>query len=202
MRNISSGLLSVTVLILFGSSARAADGIDDEGFITKWLLLAPIPLDEGQSGADGLAKEQLKDEGKLTPKAGDKTKAGKEELTWKEYSAKQYYFDLNDFLGKQTEDCVGYAVVYLVADKEHKGVKMKTGSDDQCRVYLNGKQVLNQTDARPLEKDQDSTEVTLQEGVNVLVFKVVNEKVDWSGCVRFLDSDDKPVKGLKVQLKK
>jgi hypothetical protein len=103
-------------------------------------------------------------------------------------------------LGKQTEDSVGYAVVYLVAEKELKGVKMKTGSDDQCRVYLNGKQVLNQTDARPLEKDQDSTEVTLVKGVNVLVFKVVNEKVDWSGCVRFLDSDDKPVKGLKAQL--
>ena len=32
-----------------------------------------------------------------------------------------------------------------------------------------------------------------------LAFKVVNEKVDWSFCVRFTDKDDKPAKGLKAK---
>jgi hypothetical protein len=32
----------------------------------------------------------------------------------------------------------------------------------------------------------------------VLVFKVVNEKVDWSGCARFTDKDDQMLKDLKV----
>jgi hypothetical protein len=200
MRISTRFLVPASVLALVVSTARSDEGINDEGFVTKWLLLAPIPLDEGQSGVDGLGKEQVKDEAKLQPKAGDKLKVGANELIWKAYEAKQHFFDFNEFLGKQTEDSVGYAVVYLVADKELKGVTMKTGSDDQCRVYLNGKQVLNQTDARPLEKDQDTTEVNMQKGVNVLVFKVVNEKVDWSGCVRFLDGGDKPVKGLKAQL--
>jgi hypothetical protein len=40
--------------------------------------------------------------------------------------------------------------------------------------------------------------VTLQKGQNVLVFKVVNEKVDWSGCARFTDKDGQVIKGLKI----
>ena len=79
-----------------------------------------------------------------------------------------------------------------------KDVTLKTGSDDQAKVYLNGKEVLKQEEDRPLERDEDSSEVTLRKGVNVLVFKVVNEKEDWSSCARFLDKDGKVIKGLKV----
>ena len=50
----------------------------------------------------------------------------------------------------------------------------------------------------PLEKDQDAIDVTLRQGVNVLVFKVVNEKIDWSGCARFTDKDGKVIRNLKV----
>ena len=56
--------------------------------------------------------------------------------------------------------------------------------------------------ARPLEKDQDTTpNLTLKQGVNVIVFKVVNEKVDWSGCLRFTDKNEKPITNLKVSLR-
>ena len=83
------------------------------------------------------------------------------------------------------------------APAEQKGVRMKTGSDDQCKVYLNGKEVFQFTEERAADKDQDTTEVTLRRGVNVLVVKVVNVKVDWSFCVRFTDKDDKPLTQLK-----
>jgi hypothetical protein len=79
-----------------------------------------------------------------------------------------------------------------------KDVTLKTGSDDRSKIYLNGKEVLKQEEDRPLERDEDSTEVTLRKGVNVLVFKVINEKEDWSGCARFVDKDDKVIKGLRV----
>ena len=39
--------------------------------------------------------------------------------------------------------------------------------------------------------------MTLKKGVNVVVVKVVNEKMDWSFCVRFTDKDDKPLTKLK-----
>ena len=56
-----------------------------------------------------------------------------------------------------------------------------------------------QDEARALDKDQDTTEVTLRKGVNVLVVKVVNEKMDFSFCVRFTDKDDKPLTNLTAR---
>jgi hypothetical protein len=200
MRRRTTALTSVALLVFLGQASPGEEqsGLNDEGFITTWLLLAPLPLENGQSAADALDKEQLKNEAKLQPQAGDKVKVGGEELVWKKYRAKDFFFDFNDFLGKQTEDSVGYAVCYIHAAAELKDIRLKTGSDDQAKVYLNGKEVLKQEEDRPLERDEDSTEVTLWKGVNVLVFKVINEKEDWSGCARFLDKDGKVIKGLKV----
>ena len=200
MRRISTVLAAATLLVVAGSAFpdEKDSGTNADGYVTTWLLLAPIPMDDGQSGADALDKQQVANEAKLQPKAGDKVKAGGKELEWKKYQAKEDFLDFNDFLGKQTEDSVGYAVCYVAVPEEMKGAQLKIGSDDQCKVYLNGKEVHKFTEPRPLEKDQDTVEVTLQKGVNVLVFKIVNEKVDWSGSARFLDKDGKSVKGLKA----
>src|SRR5262245_57863604 len=194
----TSWVLGSSLLLLFGLAVAADEksGVNEEGFIQQWLVLAPIPLDKDQTGADALDKEQLKGEAKLKPKAGEKVKAGDKELAWKEHACKEHLLDFNAFLGGQTEDSVGYAVTFVVAPEDLK-VKMKTGSDDQAKVYLNGKEVFKNAEARPAEKDQDSTEVTLQKGVNVVVVKVINEKIDWSFCVRFTDKDDKPLTKLK-----
>ncbi len=195
----TSWALAAAPLLLFVAAAAADDksGVNEEGFIQQWLVLAPIPLEKDQSGADAVDKEQIKGEGKLKPKAGDKVKVGDKELTWKEHTCKEHLLDFNAFLGGQTEDSVAYAVTFITSPEELKGVKMKTGSDDQVKVYLNGKEVFKNAEARPADKDQDTTEVTLNKGVNVLVVKVVNEKIDWSFCVRFTDKDDKPITKLK-----
>lgn len=197
---VTSGLLGLA-LVLCGTGAAAADdkaGTDSDGFVQQWLVLAPIPLKEGESGADGLGREAIPGEAALKPKAGDKIKAGDKELAWKAYAAKDHLLDFNGHLGAQTEDAIGYAVTYVTAPADMT-VRMKTGSDDQCKVWLNGKEAFKFTDARPTEKDQDTTEVSLKKGVNVLVVKLVNEKIDWSFCVRFVDKDDKPVAGLTAK---
>ena len=175
-------------------------GLNEDGFITTWLLLAPIPLDEGQSGADTLDKQQIPEEAKLQPKEGEKVKIGGKALVGQKYQAKESFLDFNAFLGKQTEDSVGYAVCYLYASSEMKDIKLKTGSDDQAKVYLNGKAVFKHTEGRPLETDEDTTEVTLRKDINLLVFELVNEKEDWSGCARFMDKDGKVIKNLKATI--
>jgi len=196
---VTTGLLGVVLLAL--AAPAAADekaGTDSDGFVQQWLVLAPIPLKDGEDGATGLDRAAVADEAKLKPKAGDKVKAGDKELAWKAYAAKDHLLDFNGHLGAQTEDAIGYAVTYVTAPADMT-VKMKTGSDDQCKVWLNGKEVLKYTEPRPTEKDQDTTEVSLKKGVNVLVVKLVNEKIDWSFCVRFVDKDDKPVAGLTAK---
>jgi len=200
----STILLSAGILILLVGAARTDEAFktDEEGFIHNWLILAPFPFGEAQNGTEALGKQQVPDEAKLQPKEGDKVKSGETELAWKPYKGESHLVDFNAFLGKETEDSVGYAVTYLVADRDMNDLVMKTGSDDQCKVYINGKEVFKNEEARPTEKDQDSTgNLTLKKGTNVIVFKVVNEKVDWSGCLRFTDKDGKPVTDLKVTLK-
>src|SRR5437588_5672092 len=87
-------------LLLSAAAARAEkSGLDGEGFIQRWLVLAPIPLAEGQGGAEALDKEQLKDEAGLKPRAGDKAKAGDKELSWKEHACKEHLLDFNALLG-------------------------------------------------------------------------------------------------------
>jgi hypothetical protein len=194
-------LLAIPLLLALHDRASPGEqgtGLDDEGFIKTWLMLAPIPFEEGQTAAQALGKEQLRGEARLRPKHGDKVKAGGKELTWRKYQAREYSFDFNAFLGKLTEDSVGYAVCFIHAAQDMEGVYLLTGSDDQARVYLNGKEVLGQAEDRPLEKDEDTTEVNLRRGVNVLVFKVINEKEDWSGCARFMDKKGRIIRNLAV----
>ena len=195
---ITSWVLGASLLLCAaGAAADDKSGVNDEGFLQNWLVLAPLPLEKDESGSDALGKEQLKDEAKLKPKAGDKAKSGGKELVWKAHGCKEHLLDFNAILGGVTENSVAYAVTFVVAPEEMKGVRMKTGSDDQCKVFLNGKEVFKNPEARAGDKDQDSTEVTLRKGVNVLVVKVVNETFEWNFCVRFTDKDDKPVAKLR-----
>jgi hypothetical protein len=195
---IRASLLTAVLAVSPAVLADEKSGIDGEGFVQKWLVLAPIPLKSDESGAAGLDRDAVKDEAKLKPKAGDKIKVDDKEVAWKEFVAKDHLLDFNAHLGAQTEDCIGYAVTFVTAPADMK-VKMKTGSDDQCKVWLNGKEVLKYAEARAADKDQDTTDVELKKGVNVLVVKVVNEKIDWSFCVRFADKDDKPITTLTAK---
>jgi hypothetical protein len=202
-KRVFLGVLAAVAVAV--TAVRAADpkGMDAVGFIKDWLLLGPIPLADGESQADALDKAQVKDEAKLAPKDGDKTKAGDKELTWKKQAAEDYYFDLNKHSGEVKEQAAGYAVTYIVADEEKKDVTLKIGSDDGCKIWLNGKEVGKVPDDRPIDKDQNAFEkLTLNKGSNVLVFKVCNGIQDWTGCARFVGKDDKPVKGLTVELKR
>jgi len=195
-----SGMLGLLLFATWTATAAPPDsnGLDSEGFVQKWLVLAPIPIADGDNGSAALAKQQIKDEARLKPKSGDKLKVGSTEHTWKAHSSSEYLLDFNAVLGGQTEDSGGYAVTFITAPDQMKDIKMKIGSDDQCKIWLNGKEVFKYTDERAADKDQDTVDVNLQKGVNVLVVKVVNVKADWSFCVRFTDKSDKPLLKLKA----
>jgi hypothetical protein len=195
--------LAAVILALFAVPGLRAEDTkpDEEGFLRSWLLLAPIPMADGQSEEDALNKEWIANEAKLAPKAGDKLKVGEKELTWKAITASDYFFDINGAVGDTTENAVAYAVAYVTAPDEMKGLQLRVGSDDMCKVYLNGKEVIKATEDRPVDKDQNQADdVTLNKGVNVIVFKIVNGAVDWAGAARFTDKDAKPVTGVTLGL--
>jgi hypothetical protein len=86
MKNRTIPLVAVLAVVLarypvVGDETK--NGIDAEGYVCTWLVLAPIPLKEGQSGADALDEESVKDEANLKPEAGDKLDVGGKDLAWK-----------------------------------------------------------------------------------------------------------------------
>jgi WD40 repeat protein len=80
-------------------------------------------------------------------------------------------------------------------------LQMLLGSNDQSRLYVNGKQIHQSTFSRNWVPDQDIVrDVTLNAGLNTVVFKVVNDTTEWLGSVRFTDARGQPVEGIKATL--
>ena len=171
---------------------------DAEGFIRNWLVLAPIAVQE-DSGATEIDRDLLGGEATIKPKPGEKVNVGGKILSWTPHQAADYYVDFRQAFGAERgEDAAGYAVAYVIADDEMK-VKLSIGSNDQCKIWLNGKQVIKFAETRTLDKDTDSADVTLAKGQNVLVFKVINEKNNWQAAARFLQGTT-PVKNIRISL--
>jgi hypothetical protein len=202
MRKLFAPLLSIAVSGLLVSNIHAADALapDSQGYIRDWLMLAPIPVPEGRSGADSILEDQVKNEAALQPKAGDKVKINGKELTWKSITASTNYFDFNALLKSVNDHSVGYMVTYIECDQEMPGVIVAVGSNDEGRLYLNGIDIYVFSEPRSLELDADKGKVTLKKGVNVIVFKVLNEQNSWQGALRFLNKSGASLTNLKIKL--
>jgi hypothetical protein len=193
--------LSLTLLAFTVLPAAAQNGKpDSEGFIRDWLILAPLAIGDG-GGSDAIDKKQFANEAEPAAKDGAKQKVGDKELAWKKTATTTFYIDFKDLHPTQSEHVVGWAVAYIVSPDEKTALTLKMNSNDQGKVYLNGKELVKFTETRTLEKDaEDSASgVTLKKGVNVLVLKVVNEENNWQGSVRFMSPAGKPVTDFKIQ---
>jgi hypothetical protein len=174
-----------------------------QGVIQDWLVLGPVPLQEGQEGAKALAEEQVAGEANLKPQAGQVVQVPGSKLAWKEHHLDHdFVLDFERiFRGETTDYSVAYAVCYLFTEKKLDGLKMLVGSDDQPKIYLNGNVIHELDVSRGPTPDEDTIDnVTLEAGRNVLVFKVVNLEGPWAGCIRFVDRTGLPAKGIRVSL--
>lgn len=187
--------------LLWLSHAQAAESLrpDAQGYIRDWVMLAPIPLPAGQSGVELIVEDQLKNEGKLQPKPGDVVKIKGKELTWQPITAPTNYFDFNALLKSTHDHVAGYMVTYLECDRALPGVTMAVGSNDEGRIYLNGEDIYAYQEARPLQLDSEQGKVDLKKGINVIVFKIINEQNSWQGAMRFLDNAGKPITDFKIK---
>lgn len=194
-KSIVLSFLAVTVV-----SATEILKPDSEGYIRHWLMLAPIALAEGETGSDGIFKEQIKGEAALRPKAGDRVKIGGKELTWQNITAATNYFDFAASVNTLGEKEAGYAVTYIECETEKPDVIMAVASNDEGRIYFNGVDIYVWSEPRTLTLDADKGRVTLKKGINVIVFKIINEQGNWQGAMRFLEKSGAPLKDLKIQL--
>ena len=108
--------------------------------------------------------------------------------------------DFNAVVGRVADRSVAYAVCYIESDRARDGLWLQVGSDDQAKVYLNGREIYQYRLTRDLWWLDTVGPVGLKRGINVLLFKVVNETGQWEGCARLVDDAGRPVQGLRVKL--
>src|SRR5262249_42286197 len=177
----------------------AVRGPQAHGFIQTGLLLLPLPLASGESGAEALDQQQLPDEGRFQPRLGDPVQVGGRRLAWQAHRSPEAVLDFNAVLGRAMERSVAYAVCYLESDQARDGLWLQVGSEDPAKGYLNGRGADRCRVPRTLEALDTVGPVALKQGTNVLLFKVVNESYGWEGCVRLVDEAGLPPKGICVK---
>jgi hypothetical protein len=184
--------------------ASAEKAPDADGFMQRWLILEPIRANGLTDSAVQAAvkKEYFPSQFSVIPRDGDKVTVGGEELTWHAVDSKEYNVNLYHFayaLGKPTSYVLFWAVTIVNCPQEVSGVRLAIGSNAASVWWINGQEVIGiYGDRQSVVDDGVSKRLTLKKGPNVVRCAVINGGGATDFCARFLDSEDKPLKGFTL----
>jgi len=177
-----------------------------DGFIQRWLLLEPIPANGLTDGIVQAAvkKEYFPNQFTVVPRNGDKVKVGDTELIWHAVDTNKYNVNLYHFayaLKKPTSNVLFWVVTIVNCPQEMRGVRLAIGSNAASVWWVNGEEVAGiYGDRQTVIDDGVSKRLTLKNGPNIVRAAVVNGGGATDFCARFLDENDKPLKGITVNL--
>jgi hypothetical protein len=181
---------------------------DAEGFILNWLVLEPIRLNSLQHTEAAIraivTRDELKEPLMALPRGGDKATAEGTNFLWHSLDAKNYLVSLTGFAseqGKPTVSVIFYGVAYVIAPDDMKDVRLAIGSDDDSIWWVNGKEAISAFGVRQTSTDDNvSKRLTLNKGVNVVRFAVIQGDGPSDCCARFFDARQKPITNISVSL--
>jgi hypothetical protein len=162
-------------------------------FLRTWLLCGPFPLKDLDDSAPivvhlpGFETDFLKDHGGETDpriKEGRTVTFDGGSNKWFTYTTDDFAIDLDEAISPDMF-LVGYGYCEIESPEDRVCV-LALGSNDGCRVWLNGEQVWDHPEARGIAADDDLVAVTLRKGRNKLLLKVEERGNVWGFCVRFL----------------
>lgn len=107
-----------------------------------------------------------------------------------------WIFDLGKALGGGNRCAY---VKTIVSSETQQTTRLELGSDDAVKVWLNGTLVHSNLVNRAVAPAQDTVEVTLNQGENTLMLKVVQGGGDWGFCAGFRTPDGGPVAGVNFR---
>jgi hypothetical protein len=182
-----------------------------DGFLQRWLLLEPIRIEirSNQQLVDSFVQTNLKKElfpHQFTdvPRDGDKVRVGDAELTWHALDATGYNVNLFHFataLKKPAFNAIYWAVTIVSCPQLTRDVRLSVGSNSASIWWVNGEEVIDlYGDRHMLVDDGVSKRLTLQKGQNIVRVAVVNSPGLSNMCARFLDANDRPLKGFTLSV--
>ena len=177
-----------------------------DGFIQRWLVLEPIPANGLTDGAVQalVKKEYFPNQFTVIPHDGDKVTVGDTQLTWHAEDTRLYNLNLYHFahaLDRPTTNVLFWAVTLVNCPREMPGVRLAIGSNSASVWWVNGQEVIGiYGDRQTVIDDGVSKRLTLNKGLNIIRAAIINGGGATDFCARFLDQEDKPLKGYSVTL--
>lgn len=180
---------------------------DADGFVLRWLLLEPIKV-SGQltdSAVEATVNaEYFPDQLTVLPRDGDTVTVRGETYSWHAVDTRAYNVNLYHFayaLGKPTSNVLFWAVTVIDAPRELTRVRLAVGSNAASVWWVNGEKVVSlYNDRQTVIDDGVSKRLTLKKGSNVIRGAIINAGGATDFCARFLDSTDRPLKGITASL--
>jgi hypothetical protein len=94
-----------------------------------------------------------------------------------------------------------WVVTVVNAPREMSGVRLAIGSNAASVWWVNGQRVIGIYNERQTVIDDGvSKRLTLKKGPNVVRAAIINAGGATDFCARFLDSEDRPIKGITVSV--
>jgi hypothetical protein len=184
---------------------------DLDGFLQRWLLLEPIDKPNrtntvftGTYVRNTFNTEYFPNQFTVVPHDGDKVTVAGHELAWHALDSTNFNVKLFRFaygLNKTTYGVIFWAVTVVNSPREMKNVRLAVGSNSASMWWVNGKEAADLFgDRRMVMDDVVSDRLTLNKGRNVIRGAVINGPGLSDFCVRFIDENGNPVKGITLTL--
>jgi CubicO group peptidase (beta-lactamase class C family) len=178
---------------VLATAGRAADsaayaGLEADRFMTRWLVLGPIPIGDGAAPDEARQQRAFADD--LLRAAGGETavqpapkahaQAGGKDLRWRVVSSSS---DIVDLEGTKNAFAVAYAWAEIDMPKPARAV-LGIGSDDGIKVWINGTLAHEKWIGRGVRPDEDLVGIDLRQGRNQVLLKIQNIQADWGFACR------------------
>ena len=164
-------------------------GLQEEVFLTEWLVLGPVPAAVGDSiTPDVEAQRHLFETLHVDLASLDAVRAGSETTingqgrSWQYVASSTSIVDLDAIYGGR-DHAAAYALAHLEAP-EPRAVLLGLGSDDGVRVWLNGELIHDNWVPRAVEEDNDVVSLPLKQGANTLLLKIQDIEGGWGFVAR------------------
>ena len=200
-------LTSLAILVALVRPAATAKAPDADGFLQRWMILEPIRV-PGQL-TDGAVQTLVKttyfpDQLTVVPRDRDTVKVADAELAWHMVDTARYNVNLYHFaygLKKPTSNVLFWIVTVVDSPRDMSGVRLAIGSNAASVWWVNGAEVIGiYNDRQTVIDDGVSKRLTLKKGANIVRCAIINGGGATDFCARFLDADDKPLKGYTLSL--
>ena len=197
---------------------------DAEGFITDWLICGPFPSYVVNDRDTGLETDCLGTDEKANPYPGlsydvvfkaDEFKMiaalditnewgvrydRKVKAVWKAHKFKNpKRLDLNNKFSPIEDHFVYFGACWIESPKRQQ-IQVRLGSDDDNKVFLNGKVIGQSATCQDIRPDQFRYNGELKRGLNLLLVKIVDRLNDTGFCCRLTTPEGKPLTGIRLYM--